>query len=168
MLIVHGIYHFLPKRLAFRNDYCLSCAQPRRSIQVRTLDILHVFWIPMLPVGVWSRWFCTICGNQPRVSPRTRRPFKWLGLVVLLFFSVISWTIPVDSDFEFGSWVFRIGAPIGATLTLVHLMRTPPDKSLDSLLAGVQRASDIVCPFCGTSLVATPEWTCPTCGVIRK
>lgn len=36
VLIIHGMYRFRPKRIAFRNDYCLSCAQLQRSVQIRT------------------------------------------------------------------------------------------------------------------------------------
>jgi len=51
MLIINGIYRFRPKHVAFPNDYCLSCSQPRRSVQIRTFDTLHIFWIPILPLG---------------------------------------------------------------------------------------------------------------------
>ncbi len=113
MFITYGTYHFRPKRLAFRNDYCLSCGEARRSVQMRTFDVGHIFWIPLLPVGFWKRWICTACGHQPHISPKTRRSFKWAGLLVLLFLSAIFWAEPVTPDFVAGSWIFRIGASLG-------------------------------------------------------
>src|ERR1700686_3493787 len=47
MLIIRGSYHFWPKRVAFRNDYCLRCQAPRRSIAIRTFDVGHLFWNPI-------------------------------------------------------------------------------------------------------------------------
>ena len=35
LLVMHGIYQFRPKRIAFRNDYRRACVQPRRSAKVR-------------------------------------------------------------------------------------------------------------------------------------
>jgi hypothetical protein len=58
MILVHGFYRFKPKRVAFRNDFCLACAKAVRAFQVRTFDVLHVFWIPLLPV--WHRPKCGI------------------------------------------------------------------------------------------------------------
>jgi hypothetical protein len=39
MFIVYGSYHFWPKKVGFRDDYCLGCQAPRRSIAIRTLDV---------------------------------------------------------------------------------------------------------------------------------
>ena len=168
MLVIHGVHRFKQKPLAFRNDYCLRCGQPRRAVQVRSLDFWHLFWVPVLPLGVWKRWICTTCGHDPHVTTRTRRSFKWAGFVVLLILSVPFWAFPVDPTFVFGTWLFRIGGPIGATLTLIHLLRTSKDVSLKDRLATVQPAADTSCPFCGTLLlIVSSKCTCPNCGVVR-
>ena len=169
MLIIHGAYNFRPKRLAFRNDYCLSCGQARRSVKIRTFDVLHIFWIPVLPIGFWKRWTCTACGRQPHVNTKTRRPMKWAGLLVLLILSAGSWAVPIDRDFVTGSWIFRIGAPLGAILVFAHLLQTPKEPSLKERLATIHPASDTVCPFCGAQLlILASHCSCPVCGVVRS
>jgi len=167
MLLVHGIYRFWQKRVAFRNDYCLSCAQPRRSVQIRSFNVLHIFWIPLIPLGFWKPWYCTACGTDPH-SGGTRRSFKWLALPVLLFLAAAFWANPIDREIEIVQWAFRIGAPIGAILTLRYLLRTPDAPTLSMKLAIVSPAADTVCPFCGTTLMSlATECSCPACGVIR-
>lgn len=169
MLVLHGMYRFKPKRLAFRNDFCFTCEQPRRSIRIRTFDVWHVFWIPLVPLGWRHRWICSVCGHQPHVNKRTRRTFKWLGLFVLLIFAVAFWAMPVDPDIVAGTWVIRIGAPLGAILVLAHLLRTPRDRSLKERLLTIEPAADTVCPFCGTQLlISSSHWCCPACGVVRS
>lgn len=156
------------KRVAFRNDYCLSCELPRRSVLMRTLDVFHVYWVPVLPLGFWKRWTCTRCGRQPHVNRKTRRSFKWAGLMVLLFLSALSWAAPVAPDLVVVTWGFRIGAPLGALLVLAHLLRTPTDLSLTQRLASIGPATDTICPFCGTQLIVLSSvCTCPICGVVR-
>lgn len=168
MLVVDGVYHFRSQRLAFRNDYCLFCGKPRRAVQTRTFDVWHLFGIPLLPLGYWKRWYCTVCGRPPHLATKTRRPFKWAGLAVLLVFSIMFWVAPVMPDFRFGSWLFRIGAPIGAIILLLHLIYTPKGASLKERLGTVDAATDTICPFCGTQLLVGPLCSCPLCGVVRR
>ena len=168
MLIFHGVYYFRPKRIAFGNDYCLYCAQPCRSVQIRTFDAWHIFWIPLLPLGFHKRWRCTTCGRLPHVHPGTRRGFKWAGFVVLLLLATIMWADQLTPDDLVFGWVIRVGAPIGAVLTLIHLLRTPKDPLLQEKLSGIPPASDTICPFCGSALLLlSSQCSCPTCGVLR-
>lgn len=168
MVIVYGIYRWKPKRLAFRNDYCLKCNAPRRAVQVRTFNVGHIFWIPLIPAGFWKNWVCTVCGRDPHASVKTRRGFKWVGLVILLLFSVLFWAMPIDPEIVAMTWIVRIAAPTGTILTLLHLLRTKKDPSLASRLATIPSATDTVCPLCGTQmLILASQCSCPACGVVR-
>ena len=170
MLILYGFYRFRQKRVAFHNDYCLSCAQPRRSVQVRSFNAGHIFWIPFLPLGFHKRWVCTACGRDPHVHPGTRRGFKWAGLAILLIFSAGIWTVQLTPDDLVIGWVFRVAAPIGALLTLLHLLhllRTAKDPVLKEKLAAIPPASDTTCPFCASNLLLLSQASCPNCGVVR-
>ena len=168
MLVIHGIYRFEPKRVAFRNDFCLSCSQPRRCVKIRTFDVLHIMWIPIVPLGFRNRWICSSCGKQPHVNRKTRRPFKWVGLFVLLLLSVAYWAIPVDPEIAAVAWALRIGAPVGAILVVMHLLRTPKGISLKERVSAVEPAMDTVCPFCGKQLLSvSSRYSCPACGVFR-
>ena len=168
MYIVHGAYHFWPKRVAFRNDYCLGCDKPRLSFAVRTFDVGHVFWIPILPVGFWKHWKCSECGRDPHVHVKTRRSFKWIGFGCLVLLSGMFWLTPTGSN-DGLTWFFRIAAPAGGTFLLRHLLRTPAEPSLKDHLSKIQPAADVVCPFCGTPLGVSSEgrWTCPACRCVR-
>ncbi len=171
MFIIHGVYHFWPKRVAFRNDYCLRCQAQRRAIAIRTFDVGHIFWIPFLPVGSWKHWKCTICGHDPHVHVKTRRSFKWAGLVCLLLVSVAFWVTPIESDpsMTVVGWIFRVVAPPAAALLLLHLLRSAKEPSLRQHLSTVEPAADAACPFCGTPLIAGSgaRWSCVGCGVVR-
>ncbi len=168
MLVIHGAYHFWPKRVAFRNDYCLGCQAPRRSIAVRTFDVGHIYWIPILPVGFWKHWKCSMCGRDPHVSGKTRRPFLWAGLVCLVALSLLIWTVPPESDMTF-LWVLRLVVPAGAIALLLRLLLVPKEPSLKQRLAGIPPATDSACPFCSTSLFPdhSGRWACPACGSVR-
>jgi hypothetical protein len=169
MFIIHGVYHFWPKRVAFRNDFCLSCEAPRRAIATRTFDVGHVFWIPILPVGLWKHWTCSVCRRHPHQNPKTRRSFKWLALFVLIIVAAAAWGIPLDPDLEIGTWIVRIGAPVGALVVLANLRRTRGEPSLRERLSTIPPADEVICPFCAYPLVAGTgtRWSCSDCGAMR-
>src|SRR5690349_21622497 len=96
VLVIHGTYHFGRRILAFRNDYCLTCAGPRLANLHRTFDVLHVFWLPILPLGSWSRWKCGTCGSNPHARAATSRALKWAGIACLVIGSVVFWAAPAD------------------------------------------------------------------------
>jgi hypothetical protein len=168
LIIIYGLYRWKPKQVAFRNDYCLPCGQMRRSVQVRTFNAGHIFYIPFLPLGFWKRWLCTTCGRDPHVSTKTSRGFKWVGLCILLLLSG-AWFAPMEPDTAVVFWICRLVAPVAAILTLVHLLRTKKEPSLKERLATVQPAADTICPFCGAQLLMmSSQCSCPSCGVVRN
>ncbi len=168
MLLVHGAYHFWPKRVAFRNDYCVSCDGPRRAIAVRTFDVGHVFWVPILPVGFWRHWVCSACNRNPHVTSKMGRSIKWAGVYWLIAVSLAFWVVPSDTDFPLGIWFCRVAAPALAALLVIYILRSLR-PSLKKRLKTIPPAADTVCPFCGTVLVTGTgdRWSCPACGIVR-
>jgi hypothetical protein len=169
MFTFRGAYHLWPKRVGFRNDYCLRCRDQRRSVAVRTFDIGHILWIPLIPVGFWRHWRCCECGYEPHTSPKMRRRLLWRGFYILIVLSIVFWIVPADSDFAVGAWICRIGGPLMAMVFGVQLLRLFRRPSLRQGLAKVEPAADTVCPFCSTPLVTGfgTRWSCPACGVVR-
>ena len=65
MLVIFGTYNFAKKPVAYRADYCRSCEGERLTLGVRSFDAFHLFWIPVLPLGFWTRWYCGQCQAHP-------------------------------------------------------------------------------------------------------
>ena len=164
MFILHGIYHFQTKIVAYRNDFCLTCAAPRRAFRARTFDVIHIFYFPLIPIGFWRRWHCSVCNNDPHAYPGTRKAFKWAGVVVLAFFSVVPWMVPPDDPWI---WPMRIGLPVAFAAALWNTIRSKPDLRLADKLSEIQPADESVCPVCGSALIVDNVWRCPQCGMER-
>jgi hypothetical protein len=168
VLIIHGVHHFWPKRVGFRNDYCLGCDKPRRSVAIRTLDVVHLFWIPILPLGFWKHWQCSECGRDPHRHVRTRRAFKWIGFGLLAIVAAMLWLTPAGTDDSF-QWFLRVAATAAALALWIHLLRTASEPSLKQRLAAIPEAQDVICPFCNAPLhaIGGGRWSCPSCGIAR-
>jgi hypothetical protein len=171
MLVVHGTYLWARKVVAYRNDYCLACDSQRLAFQHRTFDVLHVFFIPVLPLGLWKRWHCSVCGRDPHASTRTRKSLKWAGVATLLLMSLSGWAVsptekPEDATFI---WGMRIIGPIAFVWALRATLKDPPEVKLAERLRTVAPILDANCPVCQVMLSPTePAWQCPQCGMRRR
>ncbi len=161
-MLIHGLYHWRPKRIAFRADYCRSCEASRIAVLIRTIDVLHVFWIPILPLGMWSRWFCGTCGRRPHQSTRTRRGFKVAGAIALALYSAAVW-MPFANDEDWMVWVLRVLLPILTVLLAASALRAPLEPDFKARLAQVAEFQGWFCPICGGNLVNFPRLYCTQC-----
>ena len=171
MLVIHGTYQWGRKLVAYRNDYCLTCKAPRVAFQHRTFDVHHFFWIPILPLGLWKRWHCSVCGNDPHASLRTRRSLKWAGIAILVLMALSGWAVSPDEkpdDLVF-IWAIRIGGPLAVGWAVWATLKSPPDVRLKDMLRTVSPIMDPNCPACGVMLMPEePAWRCPQCGLARR
>jgi hypothetical protein len=172
VLVIHGTYHWSRRLVAFRNDYCLTCAAPRLAFLHRTFDVFHVFFIPILPLGYWTRWRCGECGTNPHSRVSTAKPLKWIGIALLVLFAGVFWTTTPgpgrDTDPAM-VWTFRIGFPVAAVFAIRHTLKAKPPERLADKLRGIAPNRDGTCPRCGTTLtVAAPWYRCGSCGLERR
>jgi ribosomal protein S27AE len=172
MLLLHGKYHLARKVVEYRNDYCLGCASPQLALRHRTFDLLHIFFIPVLPLGAWKRWHCRRCGRDPHANPNTRRSFKWAGTALLGLMALVMWTIPISeipADSQAMTWAMRVALPIGFVAALRATLKSKPDPNLAAHLARVVPLTDAVCPLCSVMLAPRERgWSCPKCGILRS
>ncbi len=170
MLVIHGYYRFARRLAAYRRDYCLSCNAEGLALQRRAFYVLHVFWVPLLPVGFWRSWHCATCGRDPHVLPGVRRSIRWAVVACLALLAFAFWAGPLrveSSDAAF-IWSMRVLLPLVTLTALWALLRRPPDVELRAKLRAVQPLLDPTCPLCGVMLLPhEPRWRCPQCGIER-
>jgi hypothetical protein len=170
-MIVAGHYSYGRKLVAYRNDYCLSCEAPRRAYRVRSFEVLHIFFVPLLPLGFWRSWQCSVCGRDPHVNPRVHKFWFWAVIVFLAAVSVGLWIAPLSqtdsADDRLAIWVMRFVGPVIALFILYHMPLQKPRLRLKEKLTEVQPAHEAICPLCQNALIPGDRWRCPNCGVER-
>jgi hypothetical protein len=168
MLIIHGFYSFKRKIIAFREDYCLSCNARRIAYLHRTVDVFHLFYVPILPLGVWKRWRCEQCNLDPHIPKGTRYSFKWAGVVVLAIFGGVFWFAPIEKGDELFAWSMRVGFPLAFVLSLWKTINSSPDVNLKQKLGEIRPAAQLNCPACGTANPPMDHLRCLKCGIERR
>ena len=168
MIILFGTYRLGRRRLAYRNDFCLSCEEERISEQHRTFDLFHIFWIPLLPLGFRKRWHCTECGNNPHERVKTSKPIKIAAVVLLAIFSIVMWTMPIESpDDAIGAWVMRILVPAGLVAMIISIVRDKGAVNIEDKLQSIAPLEGDTCHFCGGYLQKAEIPYCPDCNARR-
>ena len=165
-----GLYHLARQRIGYRNDYCLSCAAPRLSVCLRSFDVLHLWFVPILPLGYWKRWRCATCESNPHARITTRRSLRWAGTAVLAFIALAGWMTLLEptGNRTWFDWALRVGSTVGVVFALRAALYPPPEPNLAGLLAAVPPNLDPHCPLCRAPVVAAlPRWRCTGCRAER-
>jgi hypothetical protein len=165
VVFLHGVYSFQKKVVAYRNDFCLTCHALRRAVRTRSFKVIHLFYIPLFPLGFWREWHCQYCGHDPHRVPGVRNNLKWAAVLGLAMIAGVGWLDdrPADSAI----WVVRIGASLAAIAMAVYTIRAAPDTQLKSMLQQVAPADEMACALCGGALMRAEEWQCSQCGAER-
>jgi hypothetical protein len=169
-MLIDGVYHFRPKPVGFRNDYCIPCGTERVAIQVRTIDVWHVFWIPVIPLGAHRRWWCLECGRSPDLAKTARRSIKILLAVVLGGLAALTWSVSppsTDSDEMTAVWVMRVVFSGLLLATVWWIGRGSDDVRRRELLRGLAPSQATECPLCKITLQLTDPPQCIKCGIVR-
>jgi hypothetical protein len=155
-MLIHGTYCFAPRRHAYRNDYCLSCDAVRVAEQVKTLDFIHVYFIPLVPLGRRKHWKCSVCGNNPHERVKSTQGFKVLTAFAFGLFAAFGWALAILMMARGG------GAPADlfgfiAVMTLCFIAallwcRAKPTTNLKHQLPHVPPLPADICIYCGGGL----------------
>jgi len=170
MVFLYGIHRFARRIVAFRNDYCMACRAPRVAFLHRSFNALHVFFIPLIPLGFWRSWRCGTCGLiDPHVG-ETRPGFKWAGIGLLLLFTSVAWITPPEAVDDPNIFLgFRIVVTLVFVFAVVKTLRSKPRQDLAERLRTVMPSTEPNCPICRISLTpGQPFWYCGVCGMERQ
>ena len=147
MFVLYGIYHFARKRIGYRNDYCLTCESQKISEQWQSFDALHLFYVPLVPLGIRKRWLCTTCGNNPHQRVKSSKTILVSGAILCLILSISMWTIPIaPGEDPTGAWVMRIFLPLAFLSLMAPVFKQTPAPNLSEQLKSVPPLTEDNCP----------------------
>ncbi|MDX1508501.1 MAG: hypothetical protein R3358_09500 [Woeseiaceae bacterium] len=166
MIVVFGTYNWRPRDVAFRRDLCLRCKFEGVAVARRTWDFFHLFWIPVLPLGRWTRWHCAVCDQDPAVATSVRRPFRLMLVAIggLLFLSA-AFRATADGYYSAEiTWLIRVGAILAIAALAWWALRPGGSPEWRRRREAVSAYAEPGCPLCGAHLSRSLDGTrCTGC-----
>ena len=171
MHVHYGIYHFAAKRTAFRNDFCVRCDAERLAIHTTTLDVLHVYWVPLVPIGRIGRWHCLNCGHPVDRVRTSRRSIKVLLAIVLAIVALMLWLEAAeagDTSRVMSLWTIRLVVTLALLATIRWIAIGSDDVVRRAHLETIGPCRLVTCPACSVNLRPGSSWRCPQCDMVRQ
>jgi hypothetical protein len=166
-MLLHGHYEFRTRRAVCRNDYCTQCQRAAFTEGFRSLCVIHIFFIPLIPLGFVTDWRCTSCGKDPLSRRPLPRPLAWAGLAFSLFALIAAFAAPGIQD----EWEERLlmAAIFGvfALLTTWSLLSKKRAR-YEALRRRVEPLKTDDCPYCHAPMLHRATIRCEQCRVIVK
>jgi uncharacterized paraquat-inducible protein A len=162
--LIHGTYNFGNRLVACRNAYCTTCQSSRFADGRRSLVVLHIAFIPVLPIATTVRWFCSSCRNEIDA----RRPSRpWILIagalfgLLMTFVGVMVLREGVEKEAAYGCLLFGPLLVIG----LIYLIRKQNYRIYLSARDDVEPLSGDHCPYCTSPLFAADKPHCHSCKI---
>lgn len=171
MLILHGTYRFGQKKIGVRRDLCLSCNRECIAEEWQSFRVHHIFFIPLIPLGMYKEWHCTLCNADPRYKSSASRLLKILSglfMFMLLMATIGVWCGTSDNPGEMPIiWTLRLLAPalFGFLLWVTFLRKPKPGLTPEQRRSLIVPLDDRECFYCHGPLNLYPTLNCPRCQV---
>ena len=164
MIFIFGKHRWQPQILGYRNDYCLTCDRQQVCVLRKTNDFLHLYYVPVFPVGRSTHWHCLKCDSHSHERLKTGRGTKLVAAILASVFAAIFWVLPVDQADQFAFMCIAIGATIVGLLLWLSSLNHKPTATLPERLKDVPVLSPEFCLNCVAELPPLTD-TCPDCEV---
>lgn len=164
--MIHGTYYLGNWRVACRNMYCTSCRAPRLAIGRRAIVVLHLCFIPVLPIGTTVRWYCTRCSRKVDALRPSRPAILIAGVsfcVLMMFMGVMIIIEGEPAMTHTGVVALLVGFLMGAGL--VYLLTKRDYSAYHSGAQSVVPLNGSACPLCGGPLLPGTRPRCEACRV---
>jgi hypothetical protein len=168
-MLLYGHYQFFPKRVACKRAWCTSCDRGVLAIGTRRILFLHLFFVPLLPVGTATRWICGHCHGDIDARRPVRSSIAGCGVLVGAFFILFAAAcifgalfLPKKDKFD---WTDPLPFLILglAMVSGFWWMRRRARRGYEASARQVEPLPGDVCPLCGQQVLLLGKARCETC-----
>lgn len=166
MLFVYiGFYNWFYKQVGYRNARCFHCKKEGVAEQFRGLYVMHIWFIPALPLGFYSTWKCAHCDSSPD------RPFAFIPTRIkgmTLLFSIFKLCCSIPPLFYTPGGMYQLVAGetvlwivISLIVAYFYVIDFEEEPEFDEPLKSLQGQN---CYYCrGETLEKKKYWFCTRC-----
>jgi Protein of unknown function (DUF4240) len=162
--MLHGTYYFGRKRVACCNAYCTTCRGARFAEGRRSLVVLHVFFVPFLPVATVVRWFCSRCKKEIDAKRPSRPWILTAGMLFGLFMTFAGVMVMVDGSEKETALGMLVFGPL-MVIGLIYMIRKQDYRGYVASREKVPPLAGDHCPYCQAPVFPAETPHCHACKV---
>jgi hypothetical protein len=160
-----GIYYFGSKRVACRNDYCTVCREPTLGEGRRSIVVLHLFFVPLLPLGMKTRWFCIACRQETDAKRPSRKGILIAGMGFGGLMALVGVTGMTEGH-ELLPGLGLVGFGLGLMALLGWMIRSRSFAEYKEWKRMIPPLGTAACPYCEQPVTTVGKTVrCPACDV---
>jgi len=130
----------------------------------RSIIFLHIYWIPILPIGTSVRWFCRQCGLEIDARRPSRPSILIGGVMFAVFMTLIGSTMLGNLETRpAGIVALALGPVLAGALSV--MIRQQCYRDYAAAVNAVVPLDGRQCPVCGDPLLAGTKPRCYSCKV---
>ena len=88
MFVIYGMYRWGKKFIGYKSGFCHQCQTNTIWHRLRFFAVIHIYWIPLIPLWLFKVWICDKCQQSPK-APDTMGGIILFGIGGL-FFALLS------------------------------------------------------------------------------
>lgn len=165
MILIHGTYRLFPTLVAYREGQCNHCERVTHADRFKAWYFLHLYWIPVLPLGRHAFWSCAGCRKDPRERVKESVTMLVLGIVAFSVFFLALMIPPIPEKDAGAIWVGR-GVLLALIAYCVHQVRARRRAPVEVPVKHAYANDD--CHHCGDRLcLFERQMFCLKCKIFR-
>lgn len=170
-MIIYGHYKFFPRRVACKNAWCTLCEGEALAVGTRRIVFLHLFFIPLLPIGTATTWTCSRCQGDVDARRPVRSSIAGCGILVGVFFVLFATVGVLGALFSPKERELRWAEPLPFLLLGAAMvggfwwLRRRARRGYEASARQVVPLQGEACPLCGQRVLLLGKPRCEACDV---
>lgn len=163
MYIFYGIKKVRKKKLGYGKDYCNACEQEAIVEKWQWFRWLHLFWIPLIPLGYQHNWVCTLCNKDANAQYKRGLFGKVvISLITLLIATFLIFIPEVTEPLAYGLLIRILSVPL-FLVSVVWAYKHEKEQSKDEKRKNITPVDTGKCVYCKYPLAMSPTLSCISC-----
>lgn len=162
-----GFYYVGKDRVACQNRFCATCNTQQLFFGYRSFAILHHYFIPIAPVGIVRRWFCSECSTK---FDEDRPSAPWIlicGIAFCVYATVVGTKFFLQKTAPEAGLFWMVAGPAGIVWFTIKIRR-------ENHRAYIERSQQVIgltrttCPVCQGPILPGTRPRCHSCNLELK
>ena len=128
----------------------------------RWFNWIHVFWIPLIPIGYRSNWMCTLCDQDANARYKTGFVRKIVISIVLFLLALVMFQPGTIDTLEYGL-IVKFLSILFFLLSVYWAFKHNKLPSKELFRKNITPVDSTLCLYCKNPLAMSPTLSCISC-----